>query len=252
MKIAQRVSSAIAVCLLSIILFFVGSFKAFAYTTIGAEIPVNCLGVSDDNTHIYTIKIESENDNSPAPNSDTLEISENGTGRFEINISEPGTYNYKIYEIAGDNTNIEYDSNIYHVTLFVENSTEDELIYTVIATIVGKDGKPEKIDFEDAVLSDNDSQTTTTIITTTVPDTTTVTETTADSTPQTTAVTTTVTTTSISDTDNPFTGFIDSVLTGDSFPVHAVRMVMLSSIMIAISTFLFKRDNNEEEDKNEK
>ena len=55
MKIAQRVSSAIAVCLLSIILFFVGSFKAFAYTTIGAEIPVNCLGVSDDNTHIYTI-----------------------------------------------------------------------------------------------------------------------------------------------------------------------------------------------------
>lgn len=58
MKIAQRVSSAIAVCLLSIILFFVGSFKAFAYTTIGAEIPVNCLGVSDDNTHIYTIKLK--------------------------------------------------------------------------------------------------------------------------------------------------------------------------------------------------
>ena len=69
----------------------------------------------------------------------------------------------------------------------------------------------------------------------------------------TTAVTTTsdVTTSKSDQTDNPITGFIDNVLTGDSFPAHAVRMTMLSLVLITISTFLFKRDNNEEEDKNE-
>ena len=50
---------------------------------------------------------------------------------------------------------------------------------------------------------------------------------------------------------NPFTGFIDDVLTGSSVPARAVRATMFFSILIAISTFLFKRDNNEEEDKNE-
>ena len=69
----------------------------------------------------------------------------------------------------------------------------------------------------------------------------------------TTAVTsaTAVTTSGSDNTNNQITEFIDSVLTGDSFPAHAVRMTMFSSILIAISTFLFKRDNNEEEDKNE-
>lgn len=251
MKIAQRVSSAIAVCLLSVILFFAGSFKAYAYTAVKAEIPVDCLEIPDDNTHIYTIKIEAENDISPEPNSDTLEISENGTGHFEINITEPGTFIYKISEIAGDDTDIEYDSNIYYITLFVENSTEGELIYTVTATIDGRNKKTEKIDFKNAVLGDTYIRTTTDV-SAALSDSIIITRTTAVSAAETAPVITTVTTAASSSNGNHFTDFIDSVLTGDSFPAHAIRIIMLFSILTAISTFLFKRDNSEEEDKNEK
>lgn len=244
MKIAQRVSSAVAVCLLSVILFFAVPFKAYAYTAIKAEIPVDCLEIQDDNTHVYTIKIETENDSSPAPNSDTLEISESGTGHFEINITEPGTFIYKISEIAGDDTNIGYDSNIYYITLFVENITEDELAYTVSASIGGRDTKTEKIGFKNIVLGDNYSKTETTVVSTAVTNTATATETVTSASSQTTAVTTAAG----SSNGNHFTGFIDSVLTGDSFPAHAIRIIMSLSVLTAISTFLFKRDNSEEED----
>ena len=41
------------------------------------------------------------------------------------------------------------------------------------------------------------------------------------------------------------------VMTGDSFPTHAIRLVMLISAMTAIFAFLFKQKKSEEEEKNE-
>ena len=202
--------------------------------------------------HIYQIIIESENTISPAPKSDILEITENGTGKFEIDIDEPGTFVYKVYEKEGNEPNIKYDQKIYSITVFVEDVSDNTLKYAVVARIEGEDEKPDKIKFENAVENETDIVTITT--TDSVPTETTVTTTNTDSSESTatTVTTTTAVTTSKSDnTDNPITRFIDSVLTGDSFPAHAVRATMLFSILIAISTFLFKRDNNEEEDKNE-
>lgn len=248
-----------AVCLLSCFVFPFMGIRALAYVTLEAEIPVTCLEIPDGMTHTYTIIIESENEISPVPKSDTLAITENGTGKFEIDIDEPGTFVYKVYEKEGNEPDIKYDQNIYSVTVFVEDVSENTLKYAVVAKIEGKDGKPDSIEFKNAV--EAETVIVTTMTTDFVPTETTVTATTTDSSSDTstddskstTTVTTTsdVTTSKTDHTDKPITGFIDSVLTGDSFPAHAIRMTMLSSILIAISTFLFKRDNNEEEDKNE-
>ncbi|MCR4890307.1 MAG: hypothetical protein K5979_14195 [Ruminococcus sp.] len=247
MKAAERIISAVSACILSLSLFCLGELQAEAYSTIDAEIPVTCLKVEDNNSHIYQIKIESENDISPAPISDTLYITENGTGYFEINIDEPGTFRYRIYEETGSDPNIEYDDNIYAVSVFVENGIDDELIYSVTANIVGRDGKLDNIEFINAVLAETDIVTTTTPSSTTAPPKTTTTVTTTD-----TPVTTTVTTTAKPDhTENPLTGFIDSVLTGDSFPAHAIRTIMLLSVIVAATSFLFKRKDSEEENSNE-
>ena len=253
-----------AVCLLSCFVFPFLNIRALAYVTLEAEIPVTCLEIPDGKTHTYTIIIESENEVSPVPKSDTLEITENGTGKFEIDIDEPGTFVYKVYEKEGNEPDIKYDQNIYSVTVFVEDVSDSTLKYAVVAKIEGKDEKPDLIEFKNAVEAETDivTITTTDSVSTETTVTTTATDISSDTSTDdsesttakvTTAVTTTsdVTTSKSDQTDNPITGFIDNVLTGDSFPAHAVRMTMLSLVLITISTFLFKRDNNEEEDKNE-
>ena len=247
----------LAVCLLSCFVFPFMGIRALAYVTLEAEIPVTCLEIPDGMTHTYTIIIESENEISPVPKSDTLEITENGTGKFEIDIDEPGTFVYKVYEKEGNEPDIKYDKNVYSVTVFVEDVSDSTLKYAVVAEIVGKDEKPDKIEFENDYSgtfdSDTTSESTDTTSSTTEEDSSSSASTT-DSSSRTTETTTSKTDDTSSTNDNngnPITGFIENVLTGDSFPAHAVRMIILSSILIAISTFLFKRDNNEEEDKNE-
>ena len=235
-----------AVCLLSCFVFPFMGIRALAYVTLEAEIPVTCLEIPDGMTHTYTIIIESENEISPVPKSDTLEITENGTGKFEIDIDEPGTFVYKVYEKEGNEPDIKYDKNVYSVTVFVEDVSDSTLKYAVVAKSEGKDEKPDKIEFENDYLGTFDSDTTS--------ESTDTTSSTTDSSSRTTETTTSKTDDTSSTNDNngnPFTGFIDDVLTGSSVPARAVRATMFFSILIAISTFLFKRDNNEEEDKNE-
>lgn len=137
-----------AVCLLSCFVFPFMGIRALAYVTLEAEIPVTCLEIPDGMTHTYTIIIGSENEISPMPKSDTLEITENGTGKFEIDIDEPGTFVYKVYEKEGNEPDIKYDKNIYSVTVFVEDVSDSTLKYTVVAKSGGKDEKPDKIEFE--------------------------------------------------------------------------------------------------------
>lgn len=243
MKKIRSLICLMAVCLLSCFVFPFMGIRALAYVTLEAEIPVTCLEIPDDMTHTYTIIIESENEVSPVPKSDTLEITENGTGKFEIDIDEPGTFVYKVYEKEGNEPDIKYDQNIYSVTVFVEDVSENTLKYAVVAKIEGKDEKPDLIEFKNAFETDIVTTTTTVPVTT---------ETTSAAKTTTAAATTAAVTTSKPETTkSSITVLIDTVLTGDSFPAHAVRITMLASILIAISTFLFKRDKNEEEDKNE-
>ena len=158
----------LAVCLLSCFVFSSFEIKALAYVSLEVEIPVTCLEIADGNTHVYQIVIEAENSYSPVPRSDTLEITENATGKFEIEIDEPGTFVYKIYEKEGNEPDVKYDTNIYSVTVFVEDVSDDTLKYAVVAEINGKDDKPDRIQFENAAETDIVTTTTTPVTTETV------------------------------------------------------------------------------------
>ena len=219
------------VCLLSLFVLLSGTQSVYAYETIRVNIPVDCLEVYGNNTHTYELKIESENKNSPMSVNDTLTIAEDCSGAFEIELTEPGTYYYSIYEVAGNDENIQYDSSRYSITVYTENTEGGGLRYTITACRAGADSKAESIAFQDIVLSE--TATTTSATTTTLTYTTTAT------------VTTAVT------TMEHKTDIINSILTGDSFPAHAIRLVMLISTMTAICSFLFKRDQSEEDEKNE-
>lgn len=250
MKVIKKTVSAAAVCLLSVFIPFHGAVTANAYETVNAKIPVTCLDFPYEDDHTYEIKIESENDSFPVPASDLLTISDNGTRYFEIDITEPGTFSYKVYEMAGNDTDIVYDDNTYIVTVFVENAADDKLIYSVTVNADGKDTKSETIKFhDDTVLNRNikilnqTDDTVTEVNNTTSAATATVTSSTAS--------TAAATAAAGDNTDKSVTGFIGSVFTGDSFPAHTVRTLLLLSIFAAIVSFLFKRGNREEEDKNE-
>ena len=221
------------VCLLSLFMFLSETQTAFAYETIKADIPVDCLEVYGNNTHTYELKIESENESSPVPVSDILTIAENSTGTFEIYLTEPGTYRYSIYEAAGSDPNIQYDSSRYNIVVYAENNEDNELCCSIIAFQAGADSKADSVAFHDIALSD--------------------TETTAAATAMTTLTYTTpaaTVTTSVTTMEHK-TNIISSILTGDRFPAHAIRIVILLAAMTAIFSFLFKQKQSEEDEKNE-
>ena len=219
------------VCLLSLLVLLSGTQTAFAYETIKVDIPVDGLEVYGNNTHTYELKIESENESSPVPVSDILTIAEDSTGTFEIYLTEPGTYHYTIYEVAGSDTNIQYDSSRYNITVYTENNEDVGLSYTITACRSGADSKAESIAFQDIILSDTAT-------------------TTAETTTHTYTTIVTTVTTSVTTMEHQ-TDIVNSILTGDRFPAHAIRLVMLISALTAIFAFLFKQKQSEEEEKNE-
>lgn len=220
------------VCLLSLFVLLSGTQTAFAYGTIRVNIPVECLAVYGNHTHTYELRIETESENAPEPVSNILTITEESTGAFEIELTEPGTYHYSIYEVAGSDANIQYDSSRYNIVVYAENNEDDELCYSIIAFRAGSESKAGKIAFQDTGLSDTKTTTAATITTTS----------------HTTTAVTTVTTAVTTKERN--TSIINSILTGDSFPAHAIRLVMLIAAMTAIFAFLFKKNQNEEDEKN--
>ena len=216
------------ICLLSLFVLLSAAQNVSAYEALRVAVPVNCLSVYGNGTHTYELKIETES--SPEPVVDTLTVTEDSTGAFEIDLTEPGTYHYSVYEAAGGDTAVKYDSTRYDIVIFAEDSGSGGLRSSMTACISGSDSKAESISFRDTVLSGT---------VTTAP-------------PVTTAVRTTaaVTVTAAASAKEHKTDIIDSILTGDSFPAHAIRLAMLISAMAAIFTFLFRHKQSEEEEKN--
>ena len=251
MKTLRKKVSVAAVCLLSLFLCIFGAVNAFAYETVIAEIPVDCFMISMNYSQTYVVKLELESEEAPVPEQDTLEIDSNNGKAFRIAVTEPGTFRYKIYEVAGDNKKIEYDDDVYTVTLFVENGPDDKLVPTVVAGADGSGRKAPRIKFENKVLGDSEMITTTSAVTLAAEATVTTSSVTAAAAATTAATTTAaVTTSAVSGSGDKISEIVDAVLTGDSFPAHAVRSVLIISFAAAIVTFLFKRNNSEEEEKN--
>ena len=90
MRKCTRFICIVSLCLLSVFVVPFNSLTAHAYVTASVEIPVSCLEISDSRTHIYKVMIEAENEVSPAPKNDSISVEQKGTGKFEIDINEPG------------------------------------------------------------------------------------------------------------------------------------------------------------------
>ena len=232
MKASQITASVFVVCPLFLSFFAHGAMKAEAYTPLKAEIPVFCQEVADSDLQIYQITILPENEQTPAPASRTLEISENSTGTFEIEITEPGTYRYQISENTGSDSAVTYDERVYEVTVFAENSVSDTLVCAVIANLAGSTEKAEQILFENFAEA--------------VPGSVSTAETTTGTTVTTEPVTTPLTTTE-APPDNPVVSIIHSLKTGDSFPVRALWLGIGAALTAALSAFLFRRRTTDEE-----
>ncbi len=244
MNAVRRFAALTAVYLASVFFCFFAAPSAYAYENICAHIPVKCYDFSDSDNLEYKIKIESETFGAPVPEKDILEIDENCTGYFDINITEPGTFVYKIYEIKDDDENIRYDDKNYYVNLYVEQ-INDDLTFSVVASGIGG-SKIEKIEFKNTFIEEKG-------INNNMPDETTLAATTSTITP---TVTTTVTTSealtsTIKNEKGTIKKIVDSVLTGDSFHVHTVMAVIAVSGFAAAYTFLFRRKDSEEESKND-
>ena len=244
MNFKKKAAAATAVCLLTLTSFIPGGMNAGAYTAVSADIPVTCLDLSGK-TYSCEIAIEPENSSCPLPDSDILEITSSNSGSFSIEITEPGTFTYTVYEKPGTEPGINYDNKIYKVVVYVENTPEDELAYSVSVHETGSSYKSRKVSFQNEPVTEPTSENTFTE--------TSVTETETAMTVQTTTVVPsdsddTSGSSSSDKRDNPITDMIDDVLTGDSFPARAVRTTMLTAMLTAVAALLFKRKNKEEED----
>ncbi|MBR5974868.1 MAG: hypothetical protein IK020_06760 [Clostridiales bacterium] len=105
---------------------------AFSYKPIVAYVPFSCERAEVSGDVTYEFVIERMDEASPKPDKDVILISGSGKANFEVPIDEPGTYSYKVYEKAGTNSDIVYDSTVYMVTLFVTNTETGDLEYQVI------------------------------------------------------------------------------------------------------------------------
>ena len=246
MNAVRRIAAVTAVYLLSVFFCIFGAASAYAYEDVCARIPVNCYEFAEADDLEYIIKIEPRTQGAPVPEKDVLEIDEDGTGFFDITITEPGTFRYDIFEIAGDDENIRYDRKNYSVTVFVELGDGDGLVYSVVAN--GLDGsKSPNIEFRNLTVSEkgvngdmSDSATTSV----------TAAASTAVQTTATTAVTAAAELTAPAESKKGYiTRIVDSALTGDSFPAYTVRAVLITAFAAALCTFLFRQKNSEEEEK---
>ena len=233
MSTIRRSFCCLAVCLLSFFVFPCCTAFAGFYEKEHLEIPVMCLDVEDIDDHIYNVTITTEDPLAPLPQSDTIQVNENGMGQFEIDIDEPGTFVYNIFETKGDEDDIEYEETVYTITVYVETNENDELLYSVSASVNGREVKSEEIQFQDKVMDGSDRKKPRTTSTTSEAVTTTTTA----------AVTTTEATSTTK--ANPVVSFVGDVLTGDSFPAKLLCVIIIAALIVMVGAFALRKKNGD-------
>lgn len=242
MKIVRKLICAYfnILCILSFCFFSFSGIKARAYAPIEAVIPVSCLEIPDSSKHTYEIAIESQGNNAPVPASDTLSITESGTGEFTIEITEPGTFVYKVYEKPGTDINIVYDDTVYFVTVFVTNTEENSLNYAVAAINADNNSKNDEVSFKD-VLSSNVTITTSAVTTRDLSISSSVSVTSVIETSASSGITS-----DSSDGKTIINTIISSVLTGDSMPIRLLFIIIGVSSAVALIMILLKKRKKDE------
>ena len=121
---------------------------AFQYEAVDAHITFNCKQIDGVEESVYQITIKSENENAPVPKQDIVKVDNSGKGEFVVSISEPGNYEYLLYQIKGSDENITYDETKYDVHVSVLSDENGKLTYSVAVTLADSDEKPESVEFK--------------------------------------------------------------------------------------------------------
>ncbi len=123
---------------------------AFQYDPVEAHIAFDCKKIDGMEENIYQISIKSETDYAPVPEKNTVTVNDSGKGEFIVTISEPGNYEYLLYQIKGSDENIKYDDTKYDVHVSVLSDENGKLTYSVAVTLADTDDKPESVEFKNA------------------------------------------------------------------------------------------------------
>ena len=75
--------------------------NAGVYSPVDVHITFDCKDVDGVDKNSYKIIIKSETGQAPVPKNDTVTVNKSGKGEFVVPISEPGNYEYQIYQIKG-------------------------------------------------------------------------------------------------------------------------------------------------------
>ena len=117
----------------------------FKYTPVEAHISFDCKEIDGIDGNVYKISIKSQTDYAPTPEQDTVTINDSGKGEFIVNIEEPGTYVYRLYQEKGSEDNIVYDDTEYDVHVCVMSDDNGNLAYSVAVTLADSAEKPESV-----------------------------------------------------------------------------------------------------------
>lgn len=118
-----------------------------SYTPVSAQIPFQCRKPDIDREMPYTIILDTVSTNAPQPKASKLSLIGGQNGNFEINVTEPGTYIYRIAQKKGSVEKAVYDEKEYDVYLYVTNDDSKELAYTLSVVERNTANKPDDIVF---------------------------------------------------------------------------------------------------------
>lgn len=216
-----------------------GIRAAGLYNVAEVVIPISCVIKGDITSKDYVIKVEAVSDDIPQPEAELVSIDGSGKGSFSIEVNEPGTYDYTIYQEAGDSDLITYDSVRYVAHVFVTTDGSNELAYSIVVNYEGSDNKPEEVLFENAIVEPTSEQTT---------------ESTTEATTQE-EITTEATTENISN-ETPETSVKSgaksmsdkkSLKTGDNIKLGIIILVAVGAFLCIVVLLLVKKFRNKDE-----
>lgn len=120
----------------------------YLYKPVDAHITFICQGIEGIEGGQYRISIKSETGLEPLPSQEVITVNEDGKGEFILHITEPGTYDYQVYQIKGSDKEVLYDDTKYDVHVFVMSDENGKLEYTVAVNISNTDQKPDTVEFK--------------------------------------------------------------------------------------------------------
>ena len=127
--------------------FYVPVHAEEGYDKLKVKIPFYCDTVDNNPDMIYVIHLQGLGENLPQPMKDSLQVKGGESGVFVIEITEPGTFVYRMTQTKGTQANMVYDDKKYDAYIYVTNAGGSKLDYTVSITLADSSEKPESVDY---------------------------------------------------------------------------------------------------------